>query len=172
MIERHRQPLDSGPVLGLADLRHVITEAGQAIWSHCRSFLCRRPAINRVLHLSTSAGTAGNGRSTSGLSAIRAVTVVAKLIWCKRDRVSDLTANAVIPCHPSNLRFPHTFFGLLLSPPGGPILQQASHEALPFAQQCLGVCWPSQLKETTMDENSRTQLEATCSDAPMCRTSI
>jgi hypothetical protein len=45
-------------------------------------------------------------------------------------------------------------------PSGGPILQQASHEALPFAQQRLGACWPSQLKETNMDEDSRTQLEA------------
>ena len=132
MIEWPRQPLGSGQVLGLADLRHVITGAGQAIWSHCRSFLCRRPAIDRVLHLSPSAGTAGNGRSTSGLSAIRAVTAVAKLIWCKRDRVSDLTANATTPRHPNNLRFPRAFFGLLLSPPGGPILQQASHEALPL----------------------------------------
>ncbi|MGE4636007.1 MAG: hypothetical protein AAEI92_11685, partial [Arenicellales bacterium] len=117
VIERPRQLLDNGWVLGLADLHYFITGAGQAIWSHYRSFLCRRSAIDRVLHLSTGAGTACNRRSTSELSAIRAVTVVAELIWCKRDRVSDLTADATTPCPPNNLRFPRAFFGLLLSPP-------------------------------------------------------
>ena len=140
MIERPRQLLGSGPVLGLADLRDVITGAGQAIWSHCRSFLCRRPAIDRVLHLSPSAGTAGNGRSTSGLSAIRAVTVVVKLIWCKRDRVSDLTANATTPSRPNNLRFPRAFFGLLLSPPRWTDPATGKPRGFTIAQRRLGAC--------------------------------